>query len=254
MLLHQALSFSRPLMHIPHSEAIFWPGCALLMLDREILEETMQVLRRADPDIRLAAGCCGQPTRHLLPEEEQRRTALLTDRLRRQGVRRIYTACPNCTLQMGELNGFEVIPVWPVLAAHCTAADLSKHEGSFVWHDPCPTRQDPVQLEAVRKLLNTSGCDWIEANRSGSTSLCCGNFRMLHISDPERSQKVRSRCLAEMDERRTILSCCEGCLSSFRTNGRQTMHLLELLFGTSATRGWKNRILTTILCNKKEKL
>ena len=69
MAFHQGLGFSAWMMKIPRSEAVFWPGCALLNLDGAILEKTLSVLRRAEPDIRLACGCCGQPTVYLFPQK-----------------------------------------------------------------------------------------------------------------------------------------------------------------------------------------
>ena len=72
MAFHQGLGFSNALMKIPQAEAVFWPGCALLNLDGAILEQTLAVLRRAEPEIALACGCCGQPTVYLFPEKAER--------------------------------------------------------------------------------------------------------------------------------------------------------------------------------------
>ena len=96
MAVHQALGFSGLMMRIPKSEAIFWPGCALMNLDTEILEKTLKVLRRAEPEIELATGCCGQPTVYLFPEKAGKRKDKQLNLLKKQGVKRIYTACPNC--------------------------------------------------------------------------------------------------------------------------------------------------------------
>lgn len=246
MACHQALSFSTMLMCVPKTEAVFWPGCALMNLDSAILQKTLRVLRRAEPDIALAAGCCGQPTVYLFPDKAEKRQDQLFRRLKNRGVKRIYTACPNCTLQLQELDGFEVIPVWPVLAGCIKADDIEKTGDSFIWHDPCPTKTDARQQAAVRKILELSGCHWTEPEHTGAHTICCGNFRMMEFSNPEQQQKMRARRLAELPEDRTILSSCEGCLSAFRGSGRKTCHLLELLFGRSVSRGWSNRIKTTL--------
>ena len=246
MAFHQALGFRSLLMKIPKTEAVFWPGCALLNLDGEILEKTLQILRRAEPDIALACGCCGQPTAYLFPEKAEKRRAKLVQLLKKQGVRRIYTACPNCTVQLRELEGFEILPVWPVLAEYMTAEDVSIPEGSFIWHDPCPTRKEPEQQAAARQLLHICGCDCTEPEHTGCKTQCCGNFHMLAATDPEKSAKMRRNRLKEFPEERTIVSSCEGCLGAFRGEGRTTTHLLELLFGKSNARGWANRIKTTL--------
>lgn len=138
MAVHQALGFSDLMMQIPKSEAVFWPGCALLNLDPEILRRTLEVLHRAEPDMGLATGCCGQPTVYMFPQKAEKRQKKLRDLLRKQGVKRIFTACPNCTLQLRELGEFEIRPIWPVLAECLEKTDVKAPAGSFIWHDPCP--------------------------------------------------------------------------------------------------------------------
>ena len=246
MAFHQGLGFSSLLMKIPRTEAVFWPGCALLNLDGEILEKTLEILRRAEPDIDLACGCCGQPTVYLFPEKTEKRRAKLVQLLKKQGVKRIYTACPNCTVQLRELEDFEIVPVWPILAEHLRPEDVSIPEGSFIWHDPCPTRKEPAQQKAARDLLNVCCCDFTEPAHTGCKTQCCGNFHMLAATDPQKSAIMRRNRLKEFPEERTIVSSCEGCLGAFRGEGRTTTHLLELLFGKSNSRGWANRIKTTL--------
>lgn len=246
MALHQYLGFCPLFLRLPKGEAVFWPGCGLLNLDGEILEKTMAVLRRAEPEIELACACCGQPTVYLFPEKTEKRKKKLISLLKKQGVKRIYTACPNCTVQLGELDGVEVLPIWPVLAENIRAEDVACPEGQFIWHDPCPTRNDPAQQEAARKLLKTSGCDCCEPCSTGCKTRCCGNFHMMAAADPEKSRKMRLSRLEEFPEEKIILSSCEGCLGAFRGEGRDTLHLLELLFGRSRSRGWANRIKTTL--------
>lgn len=245
MACHQAVSFSALMMRIPAAEAVFWPGCALMNLDPAILQRTLAVLRRAEPEIALAAGCCGQPTVYLFPEKAPGRKNRLASLLKARGVKRIYTACPNCTVQLRELGEFEIIPIWPVLAEHLKAEDVERPAGCFVWHDPCPTRRDPAQQEAARKLLEISGCDVCQPAHTGAATQCCGNFHMMRATDPDKSAVMRKRRLEEMPPERTILSNCEGCLDAFRSEARDTCHLLELLFGQSSARGWSNRVKTT---------
>ena len=246
MALHQRLGFSNLMLKIPAAEAVFWPGCALLNLDGCILEKTLEILRREEPEIRLACGCCGQPTVYLFPENRDPRREKLVRLLNKQGVRRIYTACPNCTLQLRELPGFEIIPVWPVLAKHMTHRDIVPTDGSFLWHDPCPTRKEPEQQQAARELLAMCNCNCAQPEHTGCKTQCCGNFHMLAATDPEKSAKMRRNRLKEFPEGRTIVSSCEGCLGAFRSEGRNTLHLLELLFGKSMTRGGGNRFKTTL--------
>ena len=124
MALHQAISFFSPMMSVPETPAIFWPGCALLNLDPSILKKTLEILARTEPEIRLAAGCCGQPSFFLFPEKYPAYRKKLEHRLKKSGVKRIYTACPNCTRQLHGICGIQVIPIWSVLAGTMTWKDL----------------------------------------------------------------------------------------------------------------------------------
>ena len=240
MACHQALSFSPVMTAIPRREAVFWPGCALMTLEPAILEKAVDILRRAEPDIALAAACCGQPTAYLFPHKASGRKAHLTALLNDRGIKRIYTACPNCLVQLRELEGVEILPVWPLLTRCIAEADLATVAGDFIWHDPCPTRNDPDTQTACRRLLELSGHTVAQPAHTGSRTMCCGSIHMMHTTDPEKSARMRRARLEELGDK-TIVSGCEGCLNAFRDEGRKTLHLLELLLGTSASRGWHNR-------------
>ena len=256
MALHQAISFFSPMISVPKTTAVFWPGFALQNQDPALLKKTLVILARTEPGIRLAAGCCGQPAFFLFPEKYPAYREKLEHRLNQSGVQRIYTACPNCTRQLCGIRGIQVIPIWSVLAGTMTREDIcgpgaaapagGAKTAGFIWHDPCPTRNDPAEQQAVRGLLRLSGVPVLEPEHTGPKTLCCGNFHMMHTLEPEKSARMRARRLEEFPADRIILSSCQGCLGSFQGQGRETLHLLELLFGKSRSQGWKNRILVTL--------
>lgn len=246
MKLHQGISFSSTFMNLSKSEEVFWPGCALMNIDNGILERTLEVLRRSEPDIGVSTCCCGQPTRYLFPKEHGKRQQKLIALLKKRGVKRIYTVCPNCAVELRKLNIVETIPIWQVLADSIKPEDIQQGQSACAIHDPCPMRKDTVQQEAVRRLLSIAGAAVTEPEHNRESTICCGNFHMMRAIDPEKSDVMRKRRLNEFKEDTLITSYCEGCLSAFRDEGRNTAHLLEILFGTSKVRGWKNRILYTI--------
>lgn len=250
MRIHQGLSFFSPMLRLPKAKAVFWPGCALMTFDPAILSRTLEILRREEP-MEFAAGCCGQPTRYLFPRLIDSRRESLATALEKAGVERVYTACPNCTLQLGELGTVKVIPIWPVLAKHIRPEDITALPGEYVLHDPCPMRRDPVQLDAVRALLDAAGVNWTEAHHARDGSRCCGNRHMLRSTDPEASQRIRRQRLAEFPEDRCITAGCAGCLDAFGSEGRRTAHILEVLFGKSAAKGWGNRLKFTFSIQRK---
>ena len=251
MACHQALSFAPPVMALSRREAVFWPGCALMQLDPAILLKTAEVLRREEPDLGLSACCCGQPSRYLLEGAYPARRDALAALLQKRGVRRVYAACPNCAKQLGELGGVEVRPVWSVLAARVRREDLSGGTEAVTIHDPCPLRNQPGELSAVRELLERSGAGILEPAHTRERTVCCGNLQMLRARDPEKSGALRRRRIAEFPPDRPVASCCEGCLDAFRSEGLETVHLLEVLFGRSGGRGWGNRLAFTAEVRKE---
>lgn len=252
MRVHQAVSFSRVMMHIPRAEAVFFPGCALLTYDPALLQRMMTLLRREEPNIALAAGCCGQPTKYLEPARFAGRTGMLRRLLVQKRVQRIYTACPNCTHLLSDLHCASIIPVWETLDRIAAPEDLKNHEGAvFALHDPCPVRQDRAQQDAVRALLQKANVTVAEFPRNRESTQCCGNIAMLRAIDPEKSAAMRTGRLGEIPQDLPITSYCAGCVDAFSSEGRETAHLVELLFGKSNTRGWSNRFQNTIL-NRKD--
>ena len=245
MRLHQAASFSPPLMGVSRSKAVFWPGCALLGLGPELLERVRAVLEREEP-MGLSACCCGQPSRYLFPGAFPRRQEKLRRLLGKRGVERVYTACPNCAVQLRALGTVEVRPIWPVLAARLRREDLTgPGGGAYVIHDPCPLRAFPEEREAVRSLLALAGAEVTEPEHAGAHTICCGNYHMMRALDPSRSAAMRRRRTAEFPAGTPVVSCCEGCLDAFRSEGLAGAHVLEVLFGPADSRGWGKRLRFT---------
>ncbi len=246
MRFHQGIAFSMPFMKLSKAEAVFWPGCALMNLDNTILEHTLEILRRAEPDIGVSTCCCGQPSKYLFQREHEKRQRKLISLLKKQGVKRIYTACPNCAVELRAIGCVEVIPIWTVLMENITTADIVQSNTPCAIHDPCPMRKDAAQQQAARELLSLAGAEIHEPKHTREKTICCGNFHMMRAIDPEKSEAMRKRRIAEFPENAVITSYCEGCLNAFRDDGRNTAHILELLFGKSKNRRWKNRIMYTI--------
>ena len=154
MHLHQTLSFCSLLARCDRNPAVFWPGCALMSLDPEILGRTLQILRRAEPEIGISTCCCGQPTRYLFPAKSASRQEWIRGILQHQGVERVYTACPNCGSELREWSGVDVVSIWPVLAQYLQSEDVLGPGGYCVLHDPCPLRNSSAELDAVRFLCS----------------------------------------------------------------------------------------------------
>ena len=113
-------------------------------------------------------------------------------------------------------------------------------------------RSETEQQYAVRGLLRLCGVQVREAESSGAHTVCCGNFRMMRATDPERSAQMRKRRISQFRKDTAVTSYCEGCLDAFRSEGLETVHVLEALFDRSKTRGWGNRLRFTLGIGRRQ--
>ena len=181
----------------------------------------------------------------------QRRSAKLLRLFEQQGVKRIYTACPNCTKLLSDLHSASVIPVWETLDRSTSEVDLADQGGvAFALHDPCPVRTDRAQQDAVRSLLAKACVTIAEFPHNRENTQCCGNIAMLRARDPEKSAVMRTARIKEISSELPVTSYCAGCVDAFSSEVHNTAHLIELLFGRSKKRGWSNRIRNTIQTRK----
>ena len=107
---------------------------------------------------------------------------------------------------------------------------------------PRPKQRQHVQ----RKALVRARAEVREAENSGGRTLCCGNYHMMRATDPGKSAAMRQRRISQFRKDTAVASYCEGCLDAFRSEGLETVHVLEALFGKSKRRGWGNRIRFTL--------
>ena len=236
MAVHQATSFSPPLMGLTTSRAVFWPGCALMSLDPAILERTLAVLRREEKDMGLSACCCGSPpgiwSRSGMKSGGRSSAVCWSG----GGWSGSTPPAPNCGVQLRELGGVQVISLWPVLEQRLRPEDLAPAPArSCVVHDPCPTRREKADQEAVRALLALAGAAVAEPAHCRERTICCGNYHMAHTLDPEKSAAMRRQRTAEFPAGLPVVSCCEGCLGAFRGEGLPTFHLLRCSLAPAAT-------------------
>lgn len=242
--LHQSLSFSRLFTAIPQAPVLFWPGCSLMGLGYPILHKTLEVLQRSEPEIKLAAACCGKPSRSLDLHAYQKRRQWLLESLAKAGCRKIYTACPHCTEDLEALaadGNFMVATIWQPLREKLLASNLASPPPNLVLHDPCPLRQKPEVRAEVRQLLKAAGLTWEEPAHTGAETICCGQVEMLHVLNPAASEQLTQQRLKDFATDQTICSYCQSCLNRFAAHGYKTAHVLEVLFGQAPKKGWGTR-------------
>ena len=257
MALHQAISFFSPMMSVPETPAVFWPGCALLNLDPSILKkiagDPCSDGARDPAGSRLLRPALFFPVSGKISGIQEKAGTPAEKKRGKKDLHRLSQLYPPASWDLrdpgdphlvrpgrdhdpeGPLRTREGMPgSWRNSAALYLARSLSHPERSGrSAGGPGPFTSFRVSRSLSRSI-------------TGPRTLCCGNFHMLHTLEPEKSARMRARRLEEFPADRIILSSCQGCLGSFKGQGRETLHLLELLFGKSRKQGWKNRIFVTL--------
>jgi Fe-S oxidoreductase len=235
----------------PGCTTVFFPGCSLPGTRPEAVKKLYSRLRQQDQSIGLVLDCCGKIS-HDLGLREQFETVFnkLHNRLQRYGVTRILTACPGCSkILRNNSNGLEVISVYEhLLLSLPPEALLQDRQHTVVIHDPCPSRFDAAQQQAVRKLLLGSGWQVEELPFNGSSTRCCGQGGMVEGCVPGTVTK-EAGIIAAAAAGRSLVSSCGACCETLSAT-TPTAHIADLVTGTggfathqvSSLKRWLNRM------------
>jgi uncharacterized membrane protein YdjX (TVP38/TMEM64 family) len=217
-------------------DTVFWPGCALAANRPDLVRRIRKILSRelAQP-VGLVLDCCFEPVQGLGDGETAlaglRESAL---RLRKRGVRRVITGCPNCQKLLAEHLGLECLFVLEALPPGLFEKQAN---GPVYLHHPCPT----ARWGAIRERA--------AASASPAPALCCGNGGGLSSLDPAQADRFLEKIRKEA-RGRTIVTYCMGCRNRFLAGGMEANHLLERLPGMkprpampSPAAQWINRFL-----------
>jgi len=232
-------------------KTVFFPGCALPGTRPDAVKNLFSRLRQQDQTIGLVLDCCGKISHDLgLREPFEAIFNRLHSRLQRYGVTRILTACPGCSkILRNNSNGLEVSSVYEqLLLSAPSEALLQDRPHTIVIHDPCPSRFDVAQQQAVRKLLQVCGWQVEELPFNGSSTRCCGQGGMVEGCVPGTVAR-EAGIIATAAAGRSLVSSCGACCETL-SSGTPTAHIADLLTETgrfttqpvSSVKRWLNRL------------
>jgi len=235
--MHQRLSFlklfSTDVENI-QSQWVFFPGCALMSYSPKVVENTYVYLREKIPGMGIYNKCCGKPTRFLGKEKKfNEYFSKLEREFENKGVKKVVTACQNCFVTLSQSSKVKVISLWEVLA---TVGIPQEKKGigkrlsyDVTLHDPCPTRDESVIQDSVRKIISELGIDVREMKFNRERTLCCGSGAMVGVTQSHIAYKHTKRRAKEADTE-YIITYCQECVESMRRGGKKSFHLLDVLF------------------------
>jgi hypothetical protein len=163
--------------------------------------------------------------------QESTRTFILNE-LAKLGDPVIIAGCPTCKKELTESVGGEIVGIWDVLERIGLPEGAKGLDRPAALHDSCGARGDAQTQQTIRKLAAELGCTLEETEYSGDRSPCCGYGGLTAYANPEVAQEITQKALERSDA--PYISYCMACRDRFARQGRESRHILELVYGTDA--------------------
>ncbi len=189
----------------------FNPGCGLSIYKPELEARILTVLNAHYGETKLHKICC-----HYNPKVEH-------------GAH-IINVCAGCDRRFRSLyEGVSTISLWEVLVGLDTFVYPNYQGLKVSVHDPCPVRERPQVHQAVRSLLSKMNIEVIEAEATGTRSVCCGDsfYPSLGVDAVHAQMKKRASAMPSED----VCVYCISCIKSMHIGGKRPRYLVDLLFG-----------------------
>ena len=210
---------------------VFFPGCqATAIAPATVRAAYLDLCNRLEGGVALMLGCCGAICDWAGRYEMQEDTVkFLDEKLTELGNPTIIAGCPTCKKQ---LSRHETVGIWDVLENMGLPEKAKRMDRPIAIHDACGARGDSETQDAIRRIAEKMGCKVEATEYERDKSPCCGYGGLTQYTNKEVAKKMTDKCLERSDL--PYLSYCMACRDRFAREGRESMHLLELVYGTSA--------------------
>ena len=225
---------SRPQPGFEKCRYVFFPGCQAAAIAPETVKAAYEDLcQRLDGGVALMLGCCGAICDWAgRIELEAQTTEFLARELSKLGDPVIIAGCPTCKKELQEHHTLQVRGIWDVLLEIGLPAGAHGLDRPVALHDSCGARGDAHTQQAIRKLAQQLGCNLVETPYAQDRSPCCGYGGLSAYANREVAKEMTEQCLARSEA--PYLSYCMACRDRFARQGRESRHVLELVYGTDA--------------------
>lgn len=213
---------------------VFFPGCqAAAIAPATVRAAYLDLCRRLHGGVALMLGCCGAICDWAGRYEMYADTvAFLNQKLEELGNPVVIAGCPTCKKELSSHGSVEIHGIWEVLEDIGLPKTAKSMDTPVAVHDSCGARGDAETQASIRRIAEKLGCQVMDTPYSGDRSPCCGYGGLTQYTNREVARKMTDKCLERSDL--PYLSYCMACRDRFAREGRESMHILELVYGTSA--------------------
>ena len=213
---------------------VFFPGCQAAAIAPETVRAAYEDLcERLEGGVALMLGCCGAICDWAGRYEMEEQTRDFLEReLAKLGDPEIIAGCPTCKKEWECHKGVRVTGIWDMLLQLGLPAGGHGLDRPAALHDACGARGDQATQTAIRSLAEKLGCTLVDTPYSGDRSPCCGYGGLTAYANREVAAEMTEKCLERSDA--PYVSYCMACRDRFARQGRESRHILELVYGTDA--------------------
>lgn len=213
---------------------VFFPGCqASAIAPATVRAAYLDLAARMDGGVGLLLGCCGIISKWAGRTEMYEETqAQFKNALQEMGNPVVVCACPMCERTLKEWDGVRTTGLWNVLEDIGLPLGADNTARTVALHDSCGARGDDDTQAAIRRIAGALGCEIVPTVYDGDASPCCGYGGLTQYANPEVAGEMTEMCLSRTDA--PYLTYCMACRDRFARKGRESMHILELVYGTNA--------------------
>ena len=213
---------------------VFFPGCqATAIAPATVRAAYLDLCDRLEGGVALMLGCCGAicdwAGRYEMYDDTVR---FLDGKLAELGHPTVIASCPTCKKELSTHEDLSVEGIWEVLEQIGLPERAIRRERPVAIHDACGARGDGETQQSIRRIAQALGCQVEDTPYSGDKSPCCGYGGLTQYTNREVAGKMTEKCLERSDL--PYLSYCMACRDRFAREGRESMHLLELVYGAAA--------------------
>lgn len=214
----------------------FMPGCSLSSYSPQAVFNVLNYLKDNFNNMSALQKCCGMPTLAIGQREIFiKRYEGLKEDIKYLDVDEVVVACQNCFLTLNEYSkDIKIISLWTLIPQIGLPKEfINKAKDSdivFSIQDSCPTRNYSDIHNGIRWILTELGYKYIDSKNTRENSMCCGQGGMVATVNPELSNRIAEKVVSGFNTD-YIVTYCAACRSSMYRGGKESYHILDIIFG-----------------------
>ncbi|MBK5242636.1 (Fe-S)-binding protein [Clostridium sp.] len=214
----------------------FMPGCSLSSYSPKAVGNVLNYLKENFNNVTAIQKCCGMPTLVIGQSELfSSRYESLKEDIKYLDIYEIIVACQSCFMTLKEYSGsVKITSLWTLMPELGLPKEFrNKAKDSdivFSIQDSCATRNNDDIHNGIRWILTELGYKYLESKNSRENSLCCGQGGMISTVNPDVSRRMAQKIVSEFNTD-YVVTYCAACRSSMYKVGKESYHILDLIFG-----------------------